>query len=90
MRVKISELRFITDAVLAHPENVGYSTLEIAEDYYWDVPPPERHDPYAEAPQMGLGQLTDDWSELQKIVAKTEEPNAYGLVRLSGSPRSYE
>jgi hypothetical protein len=83
MIVKISELRALTEQLFAHLEQNRCNTVDISHDYYWDIPQENRYDPYQEPQEFTLGQLSDDWAELEKILAGNSEPIAYALVWLS-------
>lgn len=83
MRLEVSQLRAATELLFSHLEELGYDSIEISKDYYWDIEAPTRYDPYVRPTELTLGQLTDDWSEMEKILRKESEPVAYALVWLS-------
>ena len=83
MKVSVSELRNMSERLFDHLESGGNSQLEIPQDYYWYVPTKERYQPYVEPKGLTLGQLSDDWAELQKIIRGESEPIDYALVWLS-------
>jgi hypothetical protein len=62
---------------------MGYNEIEIPVDYYWNVPQGVRYDPHKEPQNLDLGQLTDDWQELQKVLQGDREPFAFDLVWMS-------
>jgi len=88
MRLELAKLRAATELLFAHLEERGYDSVEIAHDYYWDVEGPERYDPYIRPNELTLGQLSDDWSEVEKILRKDSEPVGYALVWLSALLRA--
>jgi len=69
VQVTIATLRALAEKLLSHVESTGYSAVEIPEDYYWDVPADRRYNPYQKPEDLTLGQLSDQWSELEKILA---------------------
>lgn len=83
MRVNISDLRRVSEKLFSHLEQNGHSSVEISADYYWIIPEERRYDPYNEPTDFSLGQLTDDWSRLQKIAEEENEPIGYALVWLA-------
>jgi hypothetical protein len=83
MRVSTEELRRAALLLLQHLDQNGQSEFEIAEDFYWDVPESARYAPYSEPNETTIGQLSDDWSEVKKILDGHREPLGYGLVWLS-------
>lgn len=83
MIVTTEELKKMCAQLLSHLENNGYASVSIPVDYYWNIPAQYRYDPYREPEERDLGQLTDDWAELQKILNDEREPIGYALVWLS-------
>ena len=83
MRVNISDLRTVSEKLFSHFEQNGHSSVEIPNDYYWIIPEVRRYDPVNEPADFSLGQLTEDWSRLQKIAEGENDPIGYGLVWLA-------
>jgi hypothetical protein len=88
MRIEVSELRAISAQLFSHLEKRENGWMEIPVDYYWDISKDERYKPYEEPKHFDLGQLFDDWAELQKISRGENEPIAYALVWLSSVLRA--
>lgn len=82
MNVSTTQLRQLCDALLSHIEEVAPS-VEVREDYYWAVPRESRYDLYEQPSALTLGQLSDDWSELDKIRSGEREPHPHALVWLA-------
>lgn len=85
MKIQISELRQAAQLLFNHLEDDGHSTLSIPYDYYWNIPKTERYDISKDfdAQVVDLGQLSDDWESLSKILDGDSPPVAYGLVWLA-------
>lgn len=83
MHINISDLRLLSEQLLSHLEGKGRSSVEISNDYYWSIPKERRYDPSLDPGDFTLGQLTDDWNELQRILEGKSEPFSYALVWLS-------
>lgn len=83
MKIAIAELRTACKTLLDQVEASGIDHVEIADDYYWDVPADSRYRPYEKPTDLTLGQLTDDWAEIERLVAGTGTPVAYSLVWLA-------
>lgn len=79
MTVDVEELRKIVAILLDEVERGG-STVEINDDYYWDVPKDDRYKVYASPTELTLGQLTDDWNELRRIGRGEVDALPYALV----------
>lgn len=83
MQVSVSELRAVSEQLFLHLERSGYSSVELDADYYWNIPKKLRYNPYEEPKELDLGQLTDDWDNLCKILEGTNDPIGYACVWLS-------
>jgi hypothetical protein len=83
MRIEISELHAVTERLFDHLDELGCHAVELSKDFYWDVPAADRYDPHTLPPELVLGQLYDDWNEMEKIIKNQSEPIAYALVWLS-------
>jgi hypothetical protein len=80
--VSTAKLREVFDVLLSHIERVAPS-VELREDYYWAVPAESWYNPYEQPSGLTLGQLSDDWSELEKIRSGQREPHPHALVWLA-------
>lgn len=83
MKVSTNELHRATALLLRHLEHSGQKEFEISEDYYWNISPAARYDPYNEPKEITVGQLSDDWSEVKHILEGQREPLGYALVWLA-------
>lgn len=83
MRIKISELRAVANALFDHLERSGHAELEVDKDFYWSIPDEKLYSAYEEPSGFTMGQLSDDWKELQQIDSRQRPPIAYALVWLS-------
>jgi hypothetical protein len=88
MQINIADLRAATEKLLDHVEEQFGDSIEIEDDYYWEVPGDSRLDPYNEPSQLDIGQLSDDWNEVLGIAAGEKEPLSYALVWLSALLRT--
>ena len=88
MEVTTRELRQAVTKLLDHLDEAGHGLLNINNDYYWSIPANQRYDPYKEPAKFTLGQLSDDWSEIKRIIAGESAPIGYGLVWLSAVIRA--
>ena len=83
MRIQISKLRAATQRLFDHLDELECESVELSKDFYWDVPAPDRYNPYSERPELVLGQLYDDLNEMEKILNNQSEPIAFAFVWLS-------
>jgi hypothetical protein len=82
MTINVSELRVITEKLFTHLENLGINSVEITEDYYWDIPEEQKYNILKEPKELDVGQLTDDWEFLLKVLEPNREPLGYSFVWL--------
>ena len=81
-RVSVKQLRSVADRLFKHLEEIGCEAVELENDYYWHIPREARYCPSAEPNGLTIGQLSDDWSELQRIDRAEAPPIGYALVWL--------
>jgi len=66
MEIRVRELDRIWNAFVRKLIDDGIETVELPHDFYWDVLPTERY--RVDKPkEMGVGQLYDDWNDLQRV-----------------------
>ena len=89
MHVDTHNLKKISEILLDHIERSSGPQIEFAQeqDYYWHIPPENWHaiEPPAE---LTLGQLSDDWQQLQHILSGDSPPIGYALVWLASILRA--
>ena len=88
MQISAGDLRHVVNKLLDHLEDTGHDVLVINKDYYWVISAIQRYDPYKEPTDFTLGQLSDDWSELEKTIRGECAPVGYALVWLSAILRA--
>jgi hypothetical protein len=87
MKYKIEQLRTISNIIFDHLLASNISCIELPQDYYWWISKEDLYDPINEPKDMSVGQLSDDWSELQKIL-ESQNVVGYSLVWLSAILRA--
>ena len=88
MRVEISQLHSIVEILFDHLEEEGITIVEVPEDFYWNIPKESKYDPYTKPSQFSMGQLTDDWQELKKLLDSRHDPLGYDFVWLASLLRA--
>jgi hypothetical protein len=83
MNVKLVDLHWMSERIFEHLRELGVESVDIPVDYYWNIPKGQIYNPYQQPTELDLGQLTDDWRELQKLTDPESQPIAYHLVWLS-------
>lgn len=94
MKISRDELLEVMRILLEYIGGTQPAELDVEEDFYWHVPESERYDPYKRPSELTLGQLSDDWSELRKLLDRDRVPSGLDLVwfasllrRLAEKPR---
>lgn len=82
-QITVEQLKAAAEMLFSHLQDSGVKTIEIAEDFYWDVPAANRYDQYEQPAQLTVGQLSDDVSEVQRMLAGDTPVLGYGLVWLA-------
>jgi hypothetical protein len=82
MQVDIDEIEKITLRLLSKLRIEKGTFIEIKNDFYWDISTEEIYNPYEKPVNITLGQLSDDLSELHKII-KDDDMIAYDLKRVA-------
>ncbi|WP_104398553.1 hypothetical protein [Vibrio penaeicida] len=80
MLVDVKTLEKAMLAIFDHLKAQGVYSLDIDSDFYWDIVKEQRYDPYQEPSDINLGQLSDNWNEIQKIASGEKEPIGYALI----------
>ncbi|MGL5803832.1 MAG: hypothetical protein ACRC2R_27535 [Xenococcaceae cyanobacterium] len=83
MIVDLNVLEKASHIIFEYWQKEGIQKIEVEEDFYWNISTKERYDPYKEPQDLDLGQLSDDWSEIEKIASGKTEPIIYALVWLA-------
>ena len=83
-QITITELEAITQKLFDHLKSEGHSTIDLSVDYYWGFVGERRFNPYEQPSDPTLGQVSDEWKELTRIINGDREPFGYALVWLAG------
>lgn len=88
MRIELDDLVRALNVVVQHIKEQHQGSVEISEDYYWEIDPAQLYDPTKDPSQFSLGQLSDDWQRLGQIITGEAPPIGYALVWLSSILRA--
>lgn len=87
MRIDVSDLRTVATRLFDHLDSLGERSVDLDQDYYWVIAENQLYDPTQAPTDFVLGQLTDDWRELTKVL-EGDEPVSYTLVWLGSVLRA--
>jgi hypothetical protein len=92
MEIKISELKDLTCKLLSRIETLGYSSVNIPHNFYWDIMAPERYEvgitAQDAANKLNTPKLSDDLEVIQEIDEKKLPDYVYALVHLAALIRA--
>ena len=83
MEITVSDLKKIVESIFALFDECGVEIISIENDYYWHIPKEEIYDPYHTPTNLNLGQLSDDWQDLHRVLAKENEPILTDFIDLA-------
>ena len=82
MIIRIDDLQEMATILFSKlKENIGIE-INTSKDYYWNIPDDEIYNPYQEPQNLTIGQLSDDLTELKRLLEK-EEAILYDFKRLA-------
>lgn len=79
MKITVAELRALADKFFTFLEEFEHDPVEITNDYYWSIYAPDLYNPYEKPTHFGLGQLMEEWPDLQAILSDEFYPNQVSL-----------
>ncbi len=83
MRINTKELRTVTEKLFDHLEELQIEYIDVPRDFYWDLSGDQLYDVQKEPDDLVVGQLSDDWQELHKVLNERSDPMSYHFVWLS-------
>ncbi len=82
MTINIETLQQVISDLLSRIKETKGSEIELKNDFYWEISANELYDPYKEPTKFLLGQLTDDWQEIRRLLDSDNEV-VYDLKRVA-------
>lgn len=83
MSVDIDTLESAILFIFEHLRNKDNTAINLDKDFYWDIESEQKYNPYIKPNKINLGQLSDDWEEIQLIASGEKEAIGYALVWVS-------
>lgn len=88
MVINIADLEKVMNVLLAHLKQSNKQDININADYYWHIPEELLYNLNSEPKDHVVGQLSDDWAELQALGQGKKDPLAFDFVKLSAILRA--
>lgn len=83
MNITTEDIMKAAKILCHHLEESGCKEVHLPQSVYWSIPKEYEYDAYVEPTKHTLGDLDEDWTELNKIIEGTNDPVGYGLVWLA-------
>ena len=83
MKIKLDELQEIITFLLSYLKESKGIEIELKNDYYWDIPCDQLYNPYESPKDILIGQLSDDLTEIKRLLKAKEEAIPYDLKRVA-------
>jgi hypothetical protein len=80
MKIETNELRAIMEKLFNHLDEIDIHSIEFPYDYYWDIPKEDLYDSYHEPSRHTIGQLSDNWNDLRKLLNDSKDPVSSDFV----------
>lgn len=82
--INISDLRKLINILSDELEKLeGKNVVVLEDDLYWNILDEELYNPYHEPAQLTMGNLSEDWELLQKVVSGERGMIDYDLYKLT-------
>ncbi len=83
VQISVEVLRRAADLLLSHLEDVEGPVVSLDRDMFWVIPAEQRNNVYVEPTDFTVGQLTESFENLDRIVDGSSPATSYALVWLA-------
>ena len=84
MKINIDELEDCLSQLLSKLKESKGLNIELTNDFYWDIHSDELYNPYVQPKELSLGQLSDDWQEIKRLVGNNSSNSIpYDIIRIT-------
>ena len=93
MKISVKQLNLVYQQILERLLCSGIEEIEVTAVYYWTIASDDREDLEKE-PDLMIGSLVDDWSELAKLLnggqVSTVDLERLANILIAASERTYK
>lgn len=83
MQIDLSELKQTIDRLFNHiMDTRGVKFFEFEKENYWNIPSRDVYE-FEEPKELDIGNLSDDWEFLSKLLQSENQPVAYQLTQVA-------
>jgi hypothetical protein len=83
IQIPVELLRRAADLLLTHLQGVEGPVVTLDKDLFWAIPAEQRNNVYAEPTDFTVGQLTESFQDIVRIVDGSSPTTSYALVWLA-------
>lgn len=83
MKVEIDFLQKIISLLLLRIKEQNGNTVELSNDFYWDISNEDLYQAYSEPKEFTLGQISQDLIEIERLLESPDEAIPYDLKRVA-------
>lgn len=83
MQVDVHELKQIVNRLLEWVIAEYGQRLDLPDHFYWNIPEYQLYNMEREPTALDVGQLSDDWLEIRKLLDEEREPIRHEFVLLA-------
>ena len=88
IEIDTQTLRLACERIIDHLEKTENAKIMLDEDFYWNIPEDTIYNMSGQPTNLDIGQLSDDWKEVQAIVHQEKDPVSFALVWLGAIMRA--
>lgn len=88
MDIPLTQLEAVIGRLIKHVRDSGLEHILLNKDYYWNIPSEQLQELGTAPTEFDVGKLSDDWSELQKLLESNRAPHRHHLIWLAAILRA--
>lgn len=83
LRISVHQLRTAFETLLSRLADTEGETIALECDYFWAVPPNELYNVYEQPQELAIGQLSESWQNIEKLLEDNSTAIPHHLVWLA-------
>ncbi len=83
MVLNVNELKQMCEMLMNKAIEAGFKEVKLDKEYYWIIASDDRENFDVESPNVCVGSLVDDLSEMKKVLNGEQQPTVLDFDRLA-------
>lgn len=83
VQLPVAKLEAVVELLLRRVVAVGQDRIVIDRDMFWSIPLGDAFEVYGPPPEATIGQVSESWDQLERVLAEPEDAVKYHLVWLA-------